>query len=99
MKDTDYMVSKIDRDIEILKDASVRQNETIQGLSIGYERINNAISKIIDTQDKHEKKLQDMEALSIVSRHWKFILFIILAIVVISLSIHTSLKEVIGWVM
>lgn len=91
-------LSRIEGEIVMLKDISNRQNETIFGLSLGMERMNNTIRRIIDSQEEHANRLKEIEALSFVSRHWKFMLFTILAIVIISLSIHSTLKEIIGWV-
>lgn len=104
MIDNDYIekleqnrLVRIEGDIAMLKEASAKQGETIYGLSIGYERINTTIIRIIDGQAEHAKRLKEIEALSMISRHWKFILFTILTIIIVSLSIHASLKEVIGW--
>jgi len=91
-------LQKIEGEIDMLRDASGRQAETIFGLSLGMERINSTISRVIDMQEEHAKRLKDIEAISILSRHWKFFVFIFFTIVVISLFIHTTLKEVIGWV-
>lgn len=104
MREHDY-VEKLERerlermegDISMLKETSDKQAETIFGLSLGMERINNTISRVIEAQDEHAKRLKEIEAISIVSRHWKFIVFTVLTIIIVSLSIHASLKEVIGW--
>ena len=92
-------LSRIEGDITMLKEVSAKHEETMYGLSILSERINNTLNKIIDIQDEHAKRLQEIEALSIISRHWKFIFFSIMTITIISLSIHSTLKEVIGWLM
>ena len=91
-------LQKIEGEIDMLRDVSSRQGETIFGLSLGMERMNNTIGHVIDMQEEHAKRLKDIEAISILSRHWKFFVFIFFTIVVISLFIHTTLKEVIGWI-
>lgn len=89
---------RIEEDITMLKETSEKQKESISGLSLGMEKINNTISRIIDLQDEHAKRLKEIEAISMLSRHWKFIVFTVLTIIIVSLSIHASLKEVIGWI-
>lgn len=91
-------IERIEDDISMLKDISEKQRETIYGLSIGFERINLTIGRIIDMQDEHAKRLQDIAAITVLSRHWKFFTSITLIIIIVSLAIHSSLKEFLGWV-
>lgn len=116
MQENDYVeklkqdrLERIEGDIDMLREALVKQNETILGITIGIERINNTLYRIIDAQDEHAKRLIEMrdentkrfketEAMSMIARHWRFILFTVLTIIIVSLSIHASLKEVIGWI-
>jgi len=116
MRENDYIekleqdrLVRIEEDITMLKETSKDHEKTLVGISIGFDRINTTISRIIEAQDEHAKRLleiseqnakkfKEIEAVSMLSRHWRFILFTVLTIIIVSLSIHASLKEVIGWI-
>jgi len=88
----------IQEDIAMLKQATGKHDEILLGLIISSERMNDTIKKIIDNQEGHAHRLKDIEAISFISRHWKFFLFTILTIVTISLVLHTTIKDLLGMV-
>lgn len=85
-------------DIDMLKDTSEKHAEALLRITMASERINNTIQKIIDNQEKHAKRLKDIEILSFISRNWKFFFFTVLSIVTVSLMLHTTVKDLIGMI-